>query len=100
MTTGSKSRLLSMTILAAGVVALYGIAAPRPAAAAAKQPIAVSVADQKSLFYIAAVDGMRDEAKQDGYELRVASASNNSRQQINQIQNLLVQQPEIGRAHV
>lgn len=64
-----------------------------PAAMAADKPvIGVAVADQKSLFYIAAVDGMRDAAKAAGYELNVQSASNNSRQQIDQINNLLVQQ--------
>ena len=56
--------------------------------------IGVAVADQKSLFYIAAVDGMRAAADAAGYELAIASASNNSREQINQVQNLLVQ--EIG----
>lgn len=54
--------------------------------------IGVSVADQRSLFYIAAVDGMRAAAEQAGYELNVESASNNSRQQIDQIDTLLVQQ--------
>ena len=63
------------------------------AIAAPKQAIAVAVADQKSLFYIAAVAGMRDEARKEGYDLRVASAADNSTQQINQVQNLLVQQP-------
>lgn len=63
-----------------------------PVQAADNPAIGVSVADQKSLFYIAAVDGMRDAAQKAGYTLKIASASNNSTQQINQIQNLLVQQ--------
>lgn len=91
-----KTCLLRSTALllaagwAAGHVPVLGAT---PAIAAPKQAIAVAVADQKSLFYIAAVAGMRDEAKKDGYDLRVASADNNSTQQINQVQNLLVQQP-------
>ncbi|TDL76603.1 sugar ABC transporter substrate-binding protein [Palleronia sediminis] len=56
--------------------------------------IAASVADQKSLFYIAAVDGMRAAAEEAGLDFNVASANNNSREQISQVQNLLVQQPD------
>ena len=62
-----------------------------PARAADKKPIGVSVADQKSLFYVAAVDGMRDAAAKAGYELKITSANNNSGQQVNQVQDLLVQ---------
>ena len=58
----------------------------------AKPVIGVAVADQKSLFYVAAVDGMRAAAEAAGYELVVASANNDSREQVNQVQNLLVQQ--------
>lgn len=65
---------------------------PITVAAQDKPVIGVSVADQRSLFYIAAVDGMRAAAEKAGYELNVQSASNNSRQQIDQINNLLVQQ--------
>lgn len=54
--------------------------------------IGIAVADQKSLFYVAAVEGMRAAAEEAGYEVSIASANNNSREQINQVQNLLVQQ--------
>ncbi len=54
--------------------------------------IGVSVADQKSLFYVAAVDGMKAAAEEAGYELKVASANNNSSQQVNQVNDLLTQQ--------
>jgi ribose transport system substrate-binding protein len=68
------------------------LAGAAPAAFAADKPtIGVSVADQKSLFYVAAVDGMRDAARQAGYELRITSSSNNSSLQIKQVQDLLVQ---------
>ena len=62
-----------------------------PALAADKKPIGVSVADQKSLFYVAAVDGMNEAAAKAGYDLKIASANNNSSQQVNQVQDLLVQ---------
>ncbi len=76
----------------AGCAAMLAAAGTLPMARAADKPtIGVSVADQKSLFYVAAVDGMRDAAKQAGYELRITSASNNSSLQIKQVQDLLVQ---------
>lgn len=65
---------------------------PTLAAAGDKPVIGVAVADQKSLFYIAAVDGMRAAAEDLGYELNIQSANNNARQQIDQVNNLLVQQ--------
>lgn len=90
MTSHILRRTVSVALLGAAVLA--GMA---PAALAQEKPlIAASVADQKSLFYIAAVDGMRDAAAKAGLELNVSSASNNSREQINQVQNLLVQQPK------
>lgn len=58
----------------------------------AKPVIGVAVADQKSLFYVAAVEGMKAAADAAGYELVIASANNDSREQVNQVQNLLVQQ--------
>ena len=84
--------LLAASITALGCfTTLAPVAAPTVARAADKPSIGVSVADQKSLFYIAAVDGMRAAAVKAGYDLKIASAGNNSTQQINQIQNLLVQ---------
>lgn len=84
----TKYRILN---LLAGATCLLAVL-PTIAAAADKPVIGVAVADQKSLFYIAAVDGMRAAAEEAGYELNVQSASNNSRQQIDQVNNLLVQQ--------
>ncbi|MFB9375920.1 substrate-binding domain-containing protein [Kineococcus gynurae] len=57
-----------------------------------KKTIGVSVADQKSLFYVAAVQGMEAEAKKRGYELKVTSANNNANQQVSQVNDLLTQQ--------
>ena len=57
-----------------------------------KYTIGVSVADQKSLFYIAAVDGMKKAATAAGVKLVVLSADNNSNQQVNQVNDLVTQQ--------
>ena len=54
--------------------------------------IGVSVADQKSLFYIAAVDGMKKAAEDAGVKLVVLSADNNVPQQVNQVNDLITQQ--------
>ncbi|MEY4996892.1 MAG: hypothetical protein RLY59_296 [Actinomycetota bacterium] len=51
--------------------------------------IGVSIADQKSLFYIAAADGMKQAAEEAGYELVIESADNDASRQVNQVQNLL-----------
>lgn len=58
----------------------------------AKKTIGVSVADQKSLFYVAEVAGIKDEAKKLGYEVRIVSANNDSDAQVNQVNDLLTQQ--------
>jgi ribose transport system substrate-binding protein len=55
--------------------------------------IGAALADQKSLFYIAAGDGMRAAAEEAGLTLNLMSANNNSNEQVSQVQNLLVQQP-------
>ena len=55
--------------------------------------IAVSIADQKSLFYIAEADGIRDLAAKEGYDVKIVSANNDSSLQISQVKDLLVQKP-------
>lgn len=89
MTPNIEKRTLLRGLLGTACAMTFATTA---AFAGDKPVIGVAVADQKSLFYIAAVDGMRDAAKAAGYELNVQSASNNSRQQIDQVNNLLVQQ--------
>lgn len=59
-----------------------------------KPVIGAALADQRSLFYIAAADGMKDAAEELGYDLRLTSANNNSREQINQVNNLITQEVE------
>lgn len=90
MATTRKLRALAG--LVAGAAALAAGVATMPAQAADKLTIGVSVADQKSLFYIAAVDGMRKEAAAQGVNLVVLSADNNSTQQVNQVNDLITQQ--------
>lgn len=65
---------------------------PSLAAAGDKPVIGVAVADQKSLFYIAAVQGMEAEAERQGVELIVTSANNDSALQVRQVNDLLTQE--------
>ncbi len=57
-----------------------------------KPVIGVSVADQKSLFYVAEVAGIKAEAKEQGYEVKIVSANNDSSAQVKQVNDLLTQQ--------
>ena len=61
------------------------------AASGGDYTIGVSVADQKSLFYVAAVQGMKKAAADAGVK-RSASANNNSSQQVDQVNDLLNQE--------
>ncbi|GAB4100467.1 substrate-binding domain-containing protein [Sinomonas halotolerans] len=61
-------------------------------AGAGKKVIGVSVADQKSLFYVAEVAGIKDEAKKLGYEVNITSANNDSSAQVKQVNDLLTKQ--------
>ena len=74
-------------------VALVGISAGTSTQAADKPLIAVSIADQKSLFYIAEADGIRDEAAKAGFDVKITSANNDSSLQVSQVKDLLVQKP-------
>lgn len=99
MTRGRSSLRVLTGLTAIAVLGLSGCGTGgggAPAAGgggdAAKKPIGVSVADQKSLFYVAAVQGMQAEADKRGYKLVVTSANNNSSQQVSQVNDLLTQQ--------
>ena len=50
------------------------------------------MADKKSLFYIAAADGMKKAAEDAGVNLVLLSADNSSTQQVNQVNDLITQQ--------
>lgn len=67
------------------------IPAPAEGESTGSNVIGVSIADQKSLFYVAAVDGMEQAAAEAGYELVVLSADNDATKQVNQVQDLLTQ---------
>lgn len=54
--------------------------------------IGVSVADQKSLFYVAEVAGIQARAQEKGVKVVVTSANNDSNQQVKQVNDLLTQQ--------
>jgi ribose transport system substrate-binding protein len=54
-----------------------------------KYTIGVSIADQKSLFYIAEADGIKKAAEELGVEVVVLSADNNSTRQVNQVNDLI-----------
>lgn len=56
-----------------------------------KPKIGVSVADQKSLFYVAEADGIKKAAADAGVEVVLLSADNNSTTQINQVNDLITQ---------
>ena len=49
------------------------------------------MADQKSLFYIAAVDGMKKAATAAGVKIIVESADNDAKKQVNQVNDLITQ---------
>ena len=65
------------------------------AASGGAKTIGVSVADQKSLFYIAAVDGMKTAADKLGVKLIVLSADNDANKQVNQVNDLLTQNIDV-----
>jgi ribose transport system substrate-binding protein len=95
MTSGKMIRagyaVLMAAVMALSLAACGGNA---PGAQGQKKVIGVSVADQKSLFYVAEVAGIKDEAKKLGYEVNITAANNDSSAQIKQVDDLLTK--EIG----
>lgn len=92
----SKPRVaIALSALAMTALALTGCSANGVGAAApsAKKLIAVSISDQTSLFYIAEVDGIKNAAKAAGYEVVIQQAGDDGTTQVNQVQNLITQQP-------
>ena len=84
-----KIALVATTVLA--LVAGSTVAGSVAQAAGKQKVIGVSVADQKSLFYIAAVDGMKKAAKANNVKLIVLSADNDANKQVGQVNSLLTQ---------
>ena len=87
MITATKRMVLRGLLGAACAMTLV----PAAAIAQDKPLIGIAVADQKSLFYVAALDGMKAAAEAAGYKVVVAVANNDSQEQVNQVENLLVQ---------
>ena len=85
-----------LATMAIAAIALSGCTATSgggtaTSSASTSKVIGVSVADQKSLFYIAAVDGMKQAAEAAGYKLVVLSADNDATKQVSQVQDLITQ---------
>lgn len=90
--TSSRNVFLGSAALAlAGSLAACG-ADSSNAGTGSQKVIGVSVADQKSLFYVAEVAGIKDEAEKQGYEVKIVSANNDSSAQVKQVNDLLTQQ--------
>ena len=86
---GKKIALAAVAITA--LVAGTTFAGSAAQAAGKQKTIGVAVADQKSLFYIAAVDGMKKAAKANNVKLIVLSADNDANKQVGQVNSLLTQ---------
>lgn len=86
MTTLNQIKAVLLGAVAAASLMTGALAADKPL-------IAVSIADQKSLFYIAEADGIRDAAEKLGFEVKIMSANNDASLQVSQIKDLLVQKP-------
>ncbi len=89
----SRGLKASMLSVLGCTIALAAVSATSSAFAGDKPLIAVSIADQKSLFYIAEADGIRDEAAKAGFDVKIVSANNDSSLQVSQVKDLLVQKP-------
>ena len=96
MKPSGTSALITATVLVAALAGCGSNSAGTSIASGAgggsdKVRIGVSVADQKSLFYIAEVDGIKAAAEKEGVEIVLLSADNNSTQQVNQVNDLITQ---------
>jgi ribose transport system substrate-binding protein len=89
-----KMRGKKIVLAVAAIVALVAgstFAGSSAQAAGKQKTIGVAVADQKSLFYIAAVDGMKKAAKANNVKLIILSADNDANKQVGQVNSLLTQ---------
>jgi len=57
--------------------------------------IGVSLADQKSMFYIAEADGIRTACEEEGVECIILSADNDGQRQVQQVNDLLAQDIDV-----
>jgi len=93
--TIASAAALSVTLLFTGCSSTVAPADTVGDSSANTKTIGIAVADQKSLFYVSAVDGMEQAADEAGYKLVTLSANNNSTQQVNQVQDLITQQVDV-----
>ena len=82
---------MSLAACGASTPAASGVTSGSNTVAKKVITLGVSVADQKSLFYIAALDGMKKGAADAGVTLNVLSADNDANKQVNQVNDLLTQ---------
>lgn len=87
-----SAAVLASVVLAAGGLTACGSSGDSGGGDSGKKVIGVSVADQKSLFYVAEVAGIKAEAEKLGYEVKIVSANNDSNAQIKQVNDLITQQ--------
>jgi ribose transport system substrate-binding protein len=88
---GKKIALVAATVLAVVAGSTFAGSTAQAAKHTKQKVIGVAVADQKSLFYIAAVDGMKKAAKANKVKLIVLSADNDANKQVGQVNNLITQ---------
>jgi len=87
-----RGKKISLAVIAVVALVAGSTFAGSTVQAAGKQKvIGVAVADQKSLFYIAAVDGMKKAAKANNVKLIILSADNDANKQVGQVNSLLTQ---------
>lgn len=87
-------RNVTRALLLAGL-SLAAMGSVNSALADGKPLIAVSIADQKSLFYIAEGDGLKDAAAKAGFDIKLVAANNDGKAQVSQVKDLLVQKPAV-----
>ena len=90
----TKGKNYAGMLLMAGL-SLAAMGSVSNAFADGKPLIAVSIADQKSLFYIAEGDGLKDAAAKAGFDIKLVAANNDSTAQVGQVKALLVQKPAV-----
>ena len=90
--SSSESTEAAATAAAATAAASEAVAT---AAAAGDIKIGVSLADQKSLFYIAEADGIKTACDAKGVECQILSADNDAQRQVQQVNDLLAQDIDV-----
>jgi len=85
----------ALAALAASALLLTGCSAGTSAGDSNAIKIGVSLADQKSLFYIAEADGIKTACEAEGVECLILSADNDGQRQVQQVNDLLAQDIDV-----